>query len=495
MIGALVAGVALSLLAGESLAATLKFALVSDLHLDIFYASANANVESSPACSTVGIDALGTLGCDSPVALLNSTVRNMILRDKPDQVIISGDWLRHNMVAESASALETYTDVVNLFSEVSSVVPVPDLSTAMGNNDVVPDYDFDPSNPPQLLQQMADALKAAGSLSADEADSYAKGAYYRKPVPGTNLDLLIINSLIYSNSLTPNLATGQDPLGQFMFLLMALDSINKTGRKAIIVGHVPPTINLYNFMTDPNATAPLDVYWQTQYSDGYEQIVSYFQSVIVAQIFGHTHRFSFTIAGNVPLIVLGAVSPVYRNNPNYFMVEYDNETDTLISMQQHYLPIDVDGADATWKVGATFPQGFNLPGAQQVSTTALRTVAAAIAASNASLELFWTLYGGNLANAGTCGPELCKPWLDCYLQQTNPSAVIDCVMGTVVPTTLNPGMAPSDVPAPPVDDSHAVTALIVFGCVAAALVAVCAGYVVFRVHRRRAHRGGHQLIE
>ena len=80
--------------------------------------------------------------------------------------------------------------------------------------------------------------------------------------------------------------------------------------------HVPPGLNAFatQYVRDFIAWPFLSARYNSELPDA---LASPSGSVFYA-IAGHTHRFDFRLAGGVPIVVLGALSPIYDNNPAYY---------------------------------------------------------------------------------------------------------------------------------------------------------------------------------
>jgi predicted phosphodiesterase len=403
-----------------------KVAFLSDLHLDVYYGTPLAQ---AAACGTAAASPYGTLGCDSPYALVESAIADLMNHSKPALTVVAGDWLRHDMAAEKAAANATYRMIAQKFAELDGdVLGAPNVVTALGNNDFVPDYFFDVANPtpPKLLGQMADDLRAARMLRASEHASFARYGYYARAVANTTLTVVVLNTLIWTHMLMPAMATGPDPCKQFAFLETALAAAKAAGRKVLVMSHVPPTVNFYAVAHGAPASSQGSYYWQPQYEAKYLALLREHRATVAAQLFGHTHRFSFVgdASVGVPLFVLPAVSPVYGNNPNYLVVEMDDATFAVTDAAQRWF----DLAAFRWATGLSLRQAYPAPAWATFGVAEMAAVGAELpsAARPAVFRDWLFMYGGNRV-ADKCQTAACRQLASCYTQHIRTADVFACV--------------------------------------------------------------------
>uniref|UniRef100_A0A7S1Q409 Calcineurin-like phosphoesterase domain-containing protein n=2 Tax=Neobodo designis TaxID=312471 RepID=A0A7S1Q409_NEODS len=467
-------------------AANVKLGFVSDFHLDGYYGTDRAFKRHNNGCASPNASSWGTFGCDSPAALINSSIA-ALLATNPSHIIVAGDWLRHDMALEKAAAQPMYAMVASsLSTAMHKIVPSPSLATALGNNDFVPDYFFNLSAPQHpLLSGFAETLHKDGLLSESEAATFKQAGFFVRALSGTRLTVVVINTMIWTYDLEPVNAVADDPLGQFAFLEEALANASRSNRKVIILSHMPPTINFFSVVHAADWPSPsvADLrYFTERYEHRYARIVADANNTIVAQVFGHTHRFSFSASGsrfgNVPTIVVGAVSPVYDNNPNFFTAEWDDERGELFSMQQHYLRIqhpDAPPRPWNWETGAIVPHVFGVDGPMTAET--LNAVADRLSSDDGAFNSWRQIYNAN-ASGGPCDSR-CRRLAVCYTNFVSPADVYRCLAVTLSPpSTTSAPSRPS-----PGNTSSSVGLWLALGAIAVA--AVCGALVAAVVVRRK----------
>jgi sphingomyelin phosphodiesterase acid-like 3 len=312
--------------------------LISDLHLDLFYATPQAGY---PRCQVSNNSAYGTRGCDSPLTLLQSMVSDIRTRyTDAKMTLFTGDWMRHRMHLVSDAADSTITAVANQLGQLpGSVVGSPKLTAALGNNDFIPDYYYlyGLSQPTAVLSSFATNMQNNSLLKQEEVSDFLRCAFFRRSNALPGLDVIVLNTLVWSESLQPYAApSDSDPCGQFQFLSNSLAAARTAGRKVYILSHIPPTVNLYSLL---HGTPPEDRdghYWQDSFLRRYTALLTNYSDIVVEQLFGHTHLFAFM--GNstipVPLFIIPSLSPIFGNTPSYLAATMDDTTFAITDLKQ-----------------------------------------------------------------------------------------------------------------------------------------------------------------
>jgi 3',5'-cyclic AMP phosphodiesterase CpdA len=249
----------LAVIAGSAVGETDgTFLVFSDIHLDPFYGTRHA---MSPECRGAD-EPFGVLGCDSPLALVNDTLRAArAAYPNPDFIIFNGDLARHemaalpdpkaaltNIIGNVSTLFDLYFPNVTRFGS-PAVEAHGQLLVTLGNNDVVPGYalELTSSGASNSTNTTVDMLKLladdwAHELTTAEYATLAFGGYFaREVVPG--LHVLSINTILYSSHHAPNTSSAVDPNFQFAWLRGQLEHVRGLGHRAYIVGHIPPALS------------------------------------------------------------------------------------------------------------------------------------------------------------------------------------------------------------------------------------------------------------
>ena len=332
------------------------FLWFSDIHYDPYYATKDAvraAYNTKAVCNSTSVPSVGSIGCDSPKALIDSALEYASeIAASPSFIILSGDSIRHGvdmlyassnhegnesrvgneveMAAKSEyhiDAMEKAGDIINeLASIFAEAFPDVEIIVSLGNNDVVPDYylqlqQCDTSTKAMTPEdsgmlgiiynallgntqgqssdniQVGEQRKGQSLLSAEDS-TYLKGGYYSRVLPD-GLTVLSINTVLYSTIFGPEPLNADDPGGQFAWMRNMLINIRERGNsQAIIVGHIPPAngllnshIKVFNVVGRFRHTQ----LWKEKYINAYYEIIQEFDDVIVGQLFGHLHSDEFRV--------------------------------------------------------------------------------------------------------------------------------------------------------------------------------------------------------
>lgn len=115
----------------------------------------------------------------------------------------------------------------------------------------------------------------------------------------------------------------------------------RPGEHTIVVFHIPPGVDpTSTLLTRRFLVVP---YWRDDMVVRFLKAVNDTTSRVAFVIAGHVHRGDFRLAGNVPILIAPAVSPIYLNNPAFLTLQID-AGGTLRDYQMYGYDLDSD----TW---------------------------------------------------------------------------------------------------------------------------------------------------
>mmetsp|Transcript_4365 Transcript_4365/g.9616 ORF Transcript_4365/g.9616 Transcript_4365/m.9616 type:complete len:671 (+) Transcript_4365:85-2097(+) len=349
---------------------TTKWAVwISDIHVDplygipstpsgsacVAYSSSKVFPESATANNPYGI-----IGCDPPPSLWDSAleaVRKVSRKFDPDALIFTGDFVRH-VPDYTENPIETVSDLIGRaadeISEKFKVLgPSAKLVGTLGNDDNPRNYQLNVTNTPSnpWFRRVGGELREAGTMPYTREEAYKMGGYYATEFH--NILVLNIQTVTYSMFFAGENPDEDDPFGQFHWLEQQLTTASEKGQKVWIIGHVPPGIETFGYKA----------LWKPKYVDRYMAIVQdkTLGKVIAAQFFGHTHSDEFRLLPDAPegagaMLISSAISPIYSNQPNVRLIEYDVDTGLIQNMKVWWANI-TEATTTTpieWKSGYTW---------------------------------------------------------------------------------------------------------------------------------------------
>jgi sphingomyelin phosphodiesterase acid-like 3 len=338
--------VLLTLMLGASAAlAVRQVTFISDIHYDPRYGTPDA----FSRCKTSASSVWGVSGCDSSPQLTQRA-----LNDVSDQntsfIFYGGDWQRHGYTKSGLKPAELFLDLSERFRNVSvdGSLGVVAFGGSIGNNDVVPDYYFAWSSASsgfaaskEELAYRVQAMTTVGLLSASEAKVAARCGYYTHEME--TLHVIVLHTLLWAFRLEPSMSDSvTDPCGQFAFLKAELQKVRDASKRAIILGHIPPGLNVYNVLQGGFNKPEDDLFWKPEYQETYDAVIHAYKDLVAVQLFGHTHKFTLQVfpANGALSMIIPAISPIFANNPSYLLANFSGDDWVLEDVQLRYATED-----------------------------------------------------------------------------------------------------------------------------------------------------------
>jgi predicted phosphodiesterase len=335
-----------------------QWLVVSDIHFNPF------TTDSQPVY----------YGEDTNRVLLDSAVDEMHRADpNPPVVLILGDFLAHqfqhiaavairahravsrgkgaaNVPAMSVNgeALAAMREIVKRFNDD---FPRAQFFIVLGNNDD-PCGDYRVGTDTAYLRDVARVwellIERSGAPKLHSQQTFFQGGYYTDSIPSAGtapkLRIIALNSVywsfIYRNScakqsLDPSAPISKDPGSTEMDWLAATLAATPADTKNLVIMHIPAGIDAYS-TAELRGVAGVP-FLRPDYDAQLRQILSDPASRVVDVIAGHTHRTEFRTLGDVPLLIVPSISPVYHNAPTFFVLNVARGATTFIQNYSAYM--------------------------------------------------------------------------------------------------------------------------------------------------------------
>lgn len=268
----------------------------TDFHPDRFYETYSSTAEEA-AChrgqGPAGIYGAETSECDSPISLINETMRwiGHELKDKIDFVIWTGDSARHDndeeipRNAEQVTGLNTFM-VQKMFEvfgkhngdeedeDPNNDYIIPIIPT-LGNNDILP-HNVIAKGPNTWTRTYARVWRQF--IPEAQKHQFEQGGWYYVEVVPNKLAVFSLNTLYFAgnNAAVDGCASPKEPgYHQLEWLRIQLQFMRERGVKAILIGHQPPIRQESKTLWDETCWQKYTL-WLRQYRD-----------VIVSSHYGH----------------------------------------------------------------------------------------------------------------------------------------------------------------------------------------------------------------
>ncbi|XP_052771999.1 acid sphingomyelinase-like phosphodiesterase 3b [Mya arenaria] len=312
---------------------------ITDFHYDFTYYG--RQLSCNPNAKPTEPGKYGDFWCDSPWALVNSSVQAMAKhRADVDFILWTGDTVLHTgnenlNYTINADILDNVTEIID---NVMGSVPV---FATFGNHDYYPNNQFPPTN--NLLYN--DTWDRWGAWIGDvtQEGNFRKGAYYTKKTDH-GLRIVALNTNLYYTSNKAVLGSN-DPGDQLSWLNQTLAEARRNNERVLVTAHIPP-----------GPHTPSDTWWMhEQFHTPLVETLRRYTDVIVAMHFGHDHADGFKVlsgnSGNhkAPIFMAPSVTPwryIIPNvigpahNPGIRLVKYERTTGRHLDIQQYYLDLE-----------------------------------------------------------------------------------------------------------------------------------------------------------
>lgn len=441
MIARAIAAIALFVLlcAGSAIASE-RWIVVSDLHVNPF----DRNPQPSAASR------------DTNDALFNSAVAAMRKAEpNPTMVLIGGDFLAHHFPARSRAAhgkdaverdaIETIRTQARAFDRA---FPRARFAVTLGNNDD-PCGDYRSESGGSYMRALAALwlpLMERGHRDPELERTFATGGYGMVPALGGRVHVLALNSVYWSffylgSCTAVRGAPGDTEMGWLAHTLLATPPTVKN----VVLTHIPPGVDATTTTSVRMVGVP---FWHERYRRNLDALFGDPHNAIAWAVAGHTHRSDMRLVAGVPMLLAGALSPIYRNQPTFLVLDVDDDG-TLRNIH----PYQYDADDDRWSAATSFDAFWNVRG---FTADALRDIHARLASDPQLRERWAERYVDNGERIDNIAPDT---WRIFWCAQIAGGDAFAACSG-----------------------SHRLTNIAVYG--ALALVLALAGLIAFVVLRR-----------
>ncbi|HTA39154.1 MAG TPA: hypothetical protein VK760_08770 [Candidatus Acidoferrales bacterium] len=283
--------------------------VASDIHLDPYARSADPSL----------------VGSDTNDKLLRATIAQMKAAvPNPAVVLLPGDFLAHEFasLARKGGAAtpddEGIATMRTIASAFDKAFPHAQFAIAIGNNDA-PCGDYRSAFGSAYLAAVArvwEPLVNRNRAAPNFARSLARDGSYTASLPLPALRLAVVDDVPLSNIYFGNCG-GADVAAQTQLdeLSAALSSA-PAGMRTVVMMHLPPGYDA--LMTQTSHGFFPFIFLKSRDNDALLATLSAPQNRVAFAVSGHSHRFDLRLAGSVPVVVFGAISPVEHNNPAFY---------------------------------------------------------------------------------------------------------------------------------------------------------------------------------
>eukprot|EP00118_Oscarella_pearsei_P010009 m.59311 g.59311 ORF g.59311 m.59311 type:complete len:554 (+) comp34881_c0_seq1:24-1685(+) len=367
--------------------------------------------------------AFGAYSCDLPLTTLDHLTGYLKTMDpQPDFIIYTGDNPSHDVWEESPESQAEATDFLVKYMSVH--FPDKTIYPALGNHETFPESFYYPPFYRNVTRELSRVWKTWVDLSESAAKTIEAGAYYTLLIrPG--LRLLALNTDFGYQLNLYNLLDNTTSVFQQQrdWIDATLKEAEENNEKVVLIGHVPPGI----FGSIES------------YGDFYVPLIQKYKDVVVAQLFGHTHRDQFQVVhgdnGADPVGVVLISPPVTTFvdvNPSFRIYLMDPETFELVDYEQYHINLTEANRlaalnrtdEVKWFKAYTAREEYGLP---DLSAQSWWDMSERMRHDFDLFERFHDNYNARSDATRKYCEFLCRENFVCGLQSAAKSQYIDCV--------------------------------------------------------------------
>jgi len=373
---------------------------------------AAAPAEQWPAILDRGSERMSSYSEDSDWKLLRAALDEVQAQEKPDVVLVAGDFLVHDFRKEFDRSVAAHDDAAYhrfvvktmrfLALELENALPKTPILPVLGNNDSdCGDYAITPGG-----AYLADTEAiVAGLIGPKAGEAFARSwtalgnyAIDDPAQPGVRVIGLNDNyfSTHYKNACGGE-GAGNPARATLAWLDRALADAATARRKVILVYHIPPGADA--FATARHAACPATPVplLAEPYAGELHALMERYHGTIVADIAGHLHTDAFRILRNGDwlfgfVMIAPAISPIFGQNPSFrrFALGDDGVISDVRTYYLANLGDAVAGAAPQWRAEASFERSWNLP---RFDTAGLETLYRRLGTSESAQQRWIQTYG------------------------------------------------------------------------------------------------------
>ncbi len=278
----------------------------------------------------------------------------------PSVVLLGGDFLVHNFATHLNESWQPETPneagiltMQRIASELGAAFPHAHFVLVLGNNDV-PCGDYRSADGSGYLATIARIwapLVNRGGTAAEFIRSFGRRGYYTAALPIRGLRLVALDTTPWSSQYRGNCGA-RWASNEMSWLQRTLHS-TPSGTHNVIMMHIPPGY-------DPFSTQVIHglLPWPFLKATYNEALIRQLQAPgnrVAYVIAAHAHRFGFRFGGNLAIVVLGSVSPIFGNNPAFYALHVSasgslRDIDTYAFEESRAAWVHAGSFDRSWGI-------------------------------------------------------------------------------------------------------------------------------------------------
>jgi sphingomyelin phosphodiesterase acid-like 3 len=343
----------------------------------------------------------------------------------PDDAVIEAD-------VAAAAAMKAFADkTVAFFMEQvrSSVGDIPIMFT-LGNSDsyigALPEPGF-LSNTAELYY--TNFLNGTVDHQTFLA-TFTSGGYYSANIPGTNLMVIGLNTVMFNYDFGDTLKSAVD--AELAWFDSQLASAKAAGKKVWLLMHIPPGADKYETAQSVDANGHITtatMMWNQDYQTSFLQILAKYPGIISMTLAAHTHMDEYRIMSSSDVLeITPSIAPYFGNNPAFKIFTFSH--DTFKPADYSILNYDLAANPELFNSYYTFSAAYSMHGLLNDSLEKLFPLLAANSAKQALYKgHYFSGHNYTIPVTNTFNPITDKDWqvFWCGIGHMDAPGLIDCV--------------------------------------------------------------------
>jgi hypothetical protein len=334
--------------------------------------------------------------------------------------------------ASAVAAMKNFADktVAFFMDQVRSAVGDIPVMFAVGNSDsyigALPE--------PSFLSNTAELYYTKFLNGAADHQTFlttfTSGGYYSADLPGTNLMVIGLNTVMFNYDFGDTLKSEAD--AELAWFDSQLAQAKAAGKKVWLLMHIPPGADKYETAQSADVNGHITtatMMWTQDYQTSFLQTLSKYPGIIALTLAAHTHMDEYRIMSpNNVLEITPAIAPYFGNNPAFKIFTFSQ--DTFKSTNYRILNYNLATNPEQFNSFYTFSTAYLMQGFMNDSLLQLYPE---LASGNAKQQLYRGHYfsGHNytIPVTGTFNPITDKTWpvYWCGIGHMDEQGLIDCV--------------------------------------------------------------------
>ena len=260
--------------------------------------------------------------------------------------------------------------------------------------------------------------------------TFTSGGYYSADLPGTNLMVIGLNTVMFNYDFGDTLKSAVD--AELAWFDSTLAQAKTDGKKVWLLMHIPPGADKYETAQSADVNGHITtatMMWTQDYQTSFLQTLSKYPGIIALTLAAHTHMDEYRIMSpNNVLEITPAIAPYFGNNPAFKIFTFSQ--DTFKSINYRILNYNLATNPEQFNSYYTFSKAYLMQGFMNDSLLQLYPE---LASGNAKQQLYRGHYfsGHNytIPVTGTFNPITDKTWpvYWCGIGHMDEQGLIDCV--------------------------------------------------------------------